>query len=253
MEENVGSMEIIKYKSKGVNLGELVQSTKVKFSVLKPVEDNYEQITPFVLCRDFICDVYYSSLVKKDISIYGMEFKGSEVSPSWDSVYLQLYFPSEKMKKQLYENISILHSIEDKSGVVRSEILDLSPKQSVVIGNKEWLNSALSLSLYTLLIRLFCNKFENEDWITQIIESKSTDSKYLADFPRATLDAILNDLSILKMENWCGLEFDDIHAVHSNSGIIAVCSKSSESSTAFVKMNKHWQHIQKLGLKTFIK
>lgn len=242
---------------KQIYLAEIGQSMNIRFAICRPEGDKLIQLTPTVKCRDFLCDVYSSTLQKTDFSIYGMSWKGTTDSPPWDGVYLLVQCPDKKAMDNFDKNISKLWAIEDKNGYTRSQVQTVSELERIVVGQKDWINSVLSFSLYTLLLRIFgyTLKADNEDWIKDFAGQGASDSKYIANFPRESLDKVLNDLSLLKMEEWNGLSYKEhgTGGVHHHSGIVSLFSFHSECNQGTVRKNKHWQEFQKLGFKTYTK
>ena len=92
-----------------VHLAEIYQSMRTKQALAIPTnKDTFERITPYVLCRDFLVDVYTFSEAKKAFQIYGMEFDGTKHSPSWDGVYLLQQFPDAATKQHFLKQIKLL-------------------------------------------------------------------------------------------------------------------------------------------------
>ena len=244
----------------GQHLSEIYQSMQVRQALLHKISDTeYERITPFVLCRDFLTDVYTFSQDKQDFSIYGMSFKGSIESPDWDKVYILLRFPDKKARENLYQHSTILFSIEHNNSIYPyTEIQDISELESLVIGPKEWLKSCLTFSLYTFLFRAFCNEFiaSSSNWWLVFKEKQGTDANYINYIDPQTWETILKNLSILYTDEFCGFpvstEYHNLHRIHSNSGFISIFGKHRETSSGDVRENKHWQIMQQKGIKTAI-
>lgn len=240
------------------SLSEIGQSMATRFAILSEDTESpgdFIQRTPMVRCRDFLCDVFSSSLEKKDFSIYGMSWKGTTDSIDMTrGVFLLMVLPNQKAKEDFHSNLTRLHAIEEQNDYALTTVSSVTDLEIIVSGDPRWLNSVLSFSLYTLLLRVFCYTLQTNDWITEFSKMSHSDSKYIASWPRESLDRVLADLSILKMEEWNGLSYaEGTHAVHSNSGIISVFSTHSEINTETVRKNKHWKVFQKLGLPTCVK
>ena len=241
-------------------LSEIYQSMQVRQALLHKISDTeYERITPFVLCRDFLTDVYTFSQDKQDFSIYGMSFKGSIQSPDWDKVYILLRFPNKEARENLYQHSTILFYIENKNNIYPyTEIQDISELESLVVGPKEWIKSCLTISLYTFLLRAFCNEFiaSSSNWWLIFKDKQGNDANYINSIDPQTWKTILNNLSILYTDDFCGFSSstDDknLHRIHSNSGFISIFGRHSEISPGHVRENKHWQIMKQKGIKTAI-
>lgn len=246
-------MQLKRY-TKQASLAEIGQSMNARFAILRSMDGGYEQITPLVKCRDFMCDVYSSTLQKYDFSIYGMSWKGSTDKVDWNGANLLLKFPSDQAKTDFFANLKKLHQIEKNNKLTLTKITEVASDEVVVEGNKVWLQNCLTFSLYTLLLRVFCYPLKEKDWITEFSKQSWSDSKYIANFDRPTLDLILDDLSLLKTTEWNGLTYakDGVSAVHHNSGAVGVLSWHTEQSPSAVKKNTHYQELKARGLKTYI-
>lgn len=244
---------VIKRK-RAESLAEIGQSMGIKFSICVPAENGVEEIICPVKCRDFLGDVYSSCIQETKFSIYGMSWDGTKDKVPTDKLRLSLYFPSAQAKVNFEKNIRFLHEIEDKNSFERSNYISLDGNTGYIEGDARWLNfSILSFTLYTLLIRVFCYELE-EDWIAEMAASSYSDGNYIRNFDRESLHKVLDNLSLLEMPEWCGLNYAEhgISGVHHNSGIVSVMSTHSEINPATVRKNKHYLIIKDRGLKTYV-
>ena len=242
------------------NLTEIYQSMTVKQALLRGTNGTYERITPFVLCRDFLVDVYSFSRAKKDFGIYGMEFKGSQHQPEWRCLPILLQFPDKEAKGNFLGHVEILRGLEDHNRWGWTDLWEVSSTEMVVEGSAEWLANCLTVSLYTFLLRTLCYEFEVKypgswEWILLFGKLKGTDPKYAASIPAATWHMILDDLSCLRTNEFCGFDVPktETRTIHHNSGFISVFGYHSELSQSSVRKNAHWQAMQKQGIATYTK
>lgn len=245
---------VIKYK-KAIGLAEIPQSIRLRFSICERNGNEVEELITPCVCRDFLSDVILSSRIGNKFSIYGMTWDGSRSIPM-DKPRFTLHFPDEATRKNFEKNLKFVHQIETNNKIELTSYTHVENNVSYIEGAAEWLNfSALSYSLYTLLLRIICYPIKTEDWITEIGNGSYSDSKYIKSFDRDTLCAILSDLSILNMSEWCGLSYKDhgVSSVHHNSGIVSVCSYHSEISENMVRKNTHYSILKEKGFKLYIK
>ena len=243
------------------DLAEIYQSMTVKQALLRGSGGVYERITPFVLCRDFLVDVYSFSIAKKDFSIYGMEFKGSQHRPEWLCLPILLRFPDKKAKGNFLDHLEILHKLEKHNRWEPTKVYEVSDLEMVAEGNMLWLASCLTVSLYTFLLRALCYEFAVKypgswEWILLFGKLKGTDPRYAASIPEATWRLILDDLSCLQiLKDFCGFDAskEEVRTVHHNSGLISVFGYHSELSQVAVKKNTHWKFMQEQGISTYTK
>lgn len=246
-------------KDKG--LAEIYQSMQLKLALLRKQPNNtWEKITPSVLCRDFLVDSHSYALAKKDFSIYQMSFKGSTEQPDWTGAYFLAKFPSKEVKERFLANMAaVLHKVEKDNDFAVTKVIETeSETQLVISGSKEWLENALTYSLYSFLLRAMCYEADTDTpmgWVESFSKKKSSDSKYAASVPMGTWKAVFGDIGVLKTKDWCGLDPKkyDVGSVHHNSGFISVFGKHTEISYDTVAKNKHWQEMRAKGLETAYK
>ena len=242
------------------NLDEIYQSMTMKQALLKRKSGTeYERITPYVLCRDFLVDVYTFSKAKRDFGIYGMAFEGSKYQPDQDGLPVLLRFPSKKTKNSFLEHLPILFELERMNCILRSEILEADELELVAAGEPKWIASCLMVSLYTFLLRALCYDFHSNTadwkWILEFQKLKGTDPTYAASISACTWERILTNLTLLRTDDFCGFnsKTDETSVIHHNSGFISVFGYHSELSQSSVRKNAHWQVMQKQGIATYTK
>lgn len=228
-------------------------------SLLKRTEGkkkSFDEVTPGVMCRDFLADVYTSVVQKYNFHIYGFGWDGTKDVPHWDAVYLKLNFPDDTAKENFKKNIKFLWKVEDDNKIPRTIFYDKINKIGMIVGNKAWLHNVLTASLYTFLIRSFCYAIKTDNWVKELGQQEHTDSEYIKSIHPETWAKILKDITTLHTpEYFCGLdhEKDGMSAIHHNSGFVSVFGKHTEMSTMWVKKNKHWQEMNKRGFKLYTK
>lgn len=235
-------------------LGEIYQSMGNKMALLRKEGDKYIRITPYVLCRDFLVDVFSFSKVGKAFGIYKMKFDPT-VERLPEDVHLLVQFPSKEAKDFFFKNLGFLHGIELANNYVVTDPIQCKEDLEVILeADKRWLDSCLSWSLYTSLVRIFCYEIGAEgSWIDFFLtkHEDSTDAQLLKSVDRETLDRILADLKLLKMKQWCGFDPLKIHVgtIHHNSGFYSVFGTHREIDPSSVQQNQHWQYFRDAGFK----
>jgi hypothetical protein len=234
-------------------LGQIYQAMACKQALLLPTEEGFTRITPLVLCRDFLVDCYTFDEVDRKFEIYGMG-KPAE-KPSRDGVFLLLTPPNKAAKDNLLANISFIHNVEIINGFKLTQIDEVEGDDSLVIsGDKKWLMSCLSLSLYSSLLRVACYEL-GDNWIKTMREqykekkNKATDAMLVASVSDATWGRILSDLSVLDMETFTGFDAKktDEYIIHHNQGFYSVFGNHRELYVKEIVKNLHWQHFSKEG------
>lgn len=251
------SVQVTKHPSVEDNpLGEIYQSMETKNALLKKEKEGFFRITPLVLCRDFICDVYAFDKTDRKFDLYGM--KNPKESPDNDAVRLMVTFPNEKAKDFFWKNLQIIHKIEDDNKITSTDCLLIKGQELAfyVQGDKRWLGSYLLLGLYTHLLRVICYEIEDtKDWIKSFTfngngnKKRNEDSKLVGSIHPETWEKILSDLSVLDMKEFCGYDpkKEDEYTIHHNSGIYSIFGNHRELSQVQLRRNEHWQHFKEQG------
>lgn len=234
------------------NLSEIYQSMQAKTALCRPNGKSYERITPLVLCRDFLCDVYTFADAKRDFSIYGMTFKGSTEKPHWDGVFILIQFPNKTAQNSFVEHLPLLNKIEKGNNFKESytEKVEGKPLEFLVVGDKKWLMNCLSFSMYTLLLRVLCYTFSSEgDWLKKFSTQDNSDARYIKSVSPAVWKRVFDDITSIKTDEWCGFDAkkDHVGQIHHNSGFVSVFGTHTEINRSCVKKNKHWQEMQRRG------
>ncbi len=229
-------------------LAEVYQSVALRMALLRPEKGNYVRITPFVQCRDFLCDVYTFSKVGKSFEIYGCHFDPAKEKLPEEGVWLALKFP-EKKKNFFMANLHRIHDIEKINGLSLTGAVDLG-ETTVIYGSAGWLTSCPKFSLYTSLLRTFCYKPET-DWD----KANNEDAKLLRSVDKPTFLRVLADLKVLDLKDFCGFDATkvDAYRIHHNSGFYSVFGSHREIDPEAVKQNSHWKHFKEQGWTLFTK
>jgi hypothetical protein len=248
----------VKETQKDQGLAQIYQSMSLKMALLEKTGDkSFNKITSFCVCRDFLNDVYSFALAKKDFGIYGFSFPSGSKQPDWTGMHLLLQFPNDAAHATFEKNLVYIHEVEKRNKVPLTQVYESDFNGCyVVVGDKFWLSNALTFSLYTFLLRSACYKVGNVkdalEWLASVAKQDTSDAKYAASIAPDTWKKVLNDMSLIKTDEFCGFDVKTAGTgtIHHNSGFISVFGWHSEISPNTVKQNKHWQIMQERGLKT---
>lgn len=248
----INKLTVIPFEKQG-GLAEIYQSMGVKISLLEPKDKNiFQEITKQAVCYDFIVDCYSSSIEKHNFSIYGFSWQGAEKSPSFDGIYLNVIWPDKSARKNFEKNLHFIHEIEDKNGIEKTKIYNTGELSAAIIGSKDWLQNCIKFRLYLFFFRCFSYEIKTNDWIEELGKRNSiTDSLYIKSTPRENWDIILNDLSQIHTEEFCGLSFKKHGSsqLHHNSGFFSVAGGThTEVNPEIVKQNKHFISFKERGV-----
>lgn len=149
---------------------------------------DYVQIHQFVWCKDFMQDVVYATVTKKQVSIYGFSYNPEE-APPLDTEKTRLLlnsFRDTNFGSKVFGGLKdFLTQIERQLKMVptRFEIAENPhPRYRksgiyLAIGSKRWMQSPPMISLYTMLLRVGLVHTKGEDFAQTIAKVKSGELK----------------------------------------------------------------------------
>lgn len=127
------------------------------------VSNEMEQCHNFIWCKDFLHDVYHSSINKKPIIIYNFRYN-PEINPRpcEDKIRLLLTNPKDKkFSKKMPACLDFINQIEERLKIKKTIGRECEnppePYQTsgvwIFEGSKRWIKAPPMISLYSLLIR----------------------------------------------------------------------------------------------------
>jgi hypothetical protein len=128
------------------------------------VSDNYEQCHEFVWCKDFLHDVYYSTINNKEFNLYKFSYCPQHMpKPCLKEARILLTNGKDKnFSSKIPAVCEFINQIEDELGIKKTtaRICSNPPsgytKAGVFIfkGDRRWIVAPSMLSLYALLLRI---------------------------------------------------------------------------------------------------
>ena len=176
-----------------------VYSKGVEFAL---ASDNFEQCHPFVLCKDFLHDVVFSTVHNKKFDIYRFFYDPSK-NPKACLRELRLLVTNakdSKLARRVDACLDFVNQIEDSLGMKRTRVrkcLDAPQeyRHGVFLfqGSRRWLIAPPMISLYSFLVRIGLSHQPGTSYNTTISLIKNgllksyqpKDSKWLADIEPA--------------------------------------------------------------------
>jgi hypothetical protein len=206
-------------------LVEIPQDNKTEFAYCRydKETDQLVQCHQFIHCRDFLIDVQEGSEKNQDVSIYSFKYLKSypRIDQSNVSLLVRLHSPL----KQFEENFQILKDAEDYlkwMPSVATVVEYPGEKKNTIVwvmGDVAWQKSALSLSLYTYILK--CLSYPIKDkakWMEEILSKKTVEATYMDPDYMKFLLANLDDI-VSKYKNFSGYKgAEPIHTVHNYTG-----------------------------------
>lgn len=222
-------MKIKLYPTK--SLSEEYQPTGMYFVFLSTEN---EMCHTWIKCRDFLQDAVRNRLTGKDDSIYSF-CHFSKKDPKIDLKNTRLLVKGVKLDEVIERSLQLVNHYEKIAGLApRSKIVKVDDMY-LFIGPGEWTQSSVLISLYTLLIRLGCQKikFKNEEELVKAYEALINDKevnnindiRYLKVVYKH-IHTVLENRSLLMFKQKDKILFADatISNFHPRSGIVSLCS-----------------------------
>ena len=222
-------MKIELYPTK--SLAEEYQPTGMYFVFLSTKN---EMCHTWIKCRDFLQDAIRNRLTGKDDSIYGF-CHFSKKDPKIDLKKTRLLVKGVKLDEVIKHSLQLVNHYEKITGLTpRSKIVKVDDMY-LFIGPGEWTQSPVLISLYTLLIRLGCQKikFKNEEELVKAYETlinnqkvnNINDVRYLKVVYKY-IHTVLENRNLLMFKQEDKILFADatINNFHPRSGIVSLCN-----------------------------
>lgn len=216
----------VKVNDFGHGLAEIGQSTRAKMAMCRKTKDGFETCHQLAKCKDFLHDAVSCMFVKgRKSNIYGFRYD-PETMPVIDLDAIRVYVQGISGEDAVtsYNALSSLATSMEWDQV----ILTKEGAGFVFEGDKRWLNSPASISLFTGLIRMGQYgpmKGSLGEWFTEVSKLKGNDPSYVAQAggPKAVdkMLKLLGDSSI----HWDTGMYNDMpsHALHHGCGWVAYC------------------------------
>lgn len=223
-------MKVIDNVSKKYSLCEAGQGKKeIKFAFLNP--KNGETITPFCKCKDYFTDMFWSNIMKKDINIFGFNWKPNQDKGILDadkySIALKLHDRDsnkslEIQQKQVTGIRTLLNKFERKLKFkLTRAVFDDTGSYVVLTVPREWGSKPYLVSALFFLIRLGFSYEGTKDPIEFFSKAKSADfySPHDEGYFKTAKNK-LQDLLNGKIDKKQTFEMYNSGNIHSHSGIV---------------------------------
>jgi hypothetical protein len=197
---------------------EVMQRTKLRYAFAKQTsEDTYECIMPYVMCRDFLKDVCYANFAangEKLGKMYGFNADDPKLLELDKDRTVLVLTATRDLLDGIEKQADYLTKVEDKLGVVNTQMTRVDLTHMLVIGDPRWQQSLLGISYYSFLFRWMaqhlCAPSAVKDEERQLVKNatilENLDSidkiNYKGFFPEAKLNV---DVSLGTIHNYYGL------------------------------------------------
>lgn len=244
-------MNNIIYNNFNQKLEEEEQNIKTKFFFVEKLEDStYNQITPYIKCRDFLNDVLYCVIFNTKISVYGFKYESNNTQK--DTLFLSLKFRSKKEVEEFKENFHYLLKFETLYKFSTYTTYEETDRSTVLLikHNPFWFSNTLTLSFFTFILRClshpnitgnFWNFIVNtyqlyKNWDDVVTKVPSKESRYIKD--QLLLSYFVKNLPQIS-STYIQKEYSDRYDIHNFGGFLCYLNQASNTYplTTIIKDN----------------
>jgi len=226
-------MKVIDNLSSKARLSEIGHGTiTAKFALYN--RQTEEVMTPFVQCKDFISDVFWSNKMQKDITIFGFKWKNNSDEGILNKPRLSIAVKKVRVngvkeeitKEEILGIMALINPIDKANSFTRTiPRLCEDNKHIIVNFDKKWTDIPYTLSAFLLLLRIgfkYDGKSNVEEFYKNVENFLSTnDAMYMR-----TATSIIKDMQNGYIDSSQTYEqYKEINSVHGSSGIVAYARK----------------------------
>ena len=235
----------IKWHEKNASLCQAVSGI-AEFVMLS---DEWEQVTPFMFCKDYMQDAIWARIHKTKASIWGFSHDGSNgIQPSSKSFKLGVVNANDEKFKEKWPNlIEFINQIDEKMGFRKTIFYEAEkiPKPAykkgvlIIDADKRWMHSPTLVSMFTLLIRLGFTHSLGSDYKELLNEVVSEKKPSYCNVDASRLKYAIKGINFIINSGFdkvfCDLIEDNYPKscttlnMHNNSGIVAFSSGTTKS------------------------
>lgn len=246
-------MEVTIHKDEG--LAEIYQQVGMRFAFAvlegKGTKLRLRQVHPFVKCRDFLGDAMYAAQNGSMYNLYSFKFDGSKQSLCFDRTHMFIEFDNEEA---LNKNLRVMHYYEAKCKWFRTKVVKLDVKSPTnkpvfyAVSSKNWMDSTVLISLYTLLWRLAGIGIKDDesvpDFVRRCSGHNSNDGRYLKTVltvadkfeMKSPLDYVMSNRKKIFIPQY-GVKSTDINRIHYHNGIESFMKEASSAKSENLGIN----------------
>lgn len=231
-------------------LCETFQANEMKFAFATENKDgDFQLIHTWVKCREYFNELLMKNYHPNEFNfdeVHGFVYDHANFPMDLSRTVLAAKFPSKELMDQFITNLPVMHKIEELNGVVdRTVIHQVTTHDNtvLVIASRFWIQKALLLNIYTLMMKLMCfeitEKSVNDIYQEYISNNKGTPSElnYTQQLGTNKINKLLENLDIIATVPTKYVDGTDeirpAYKVHALSGILSLFKYSDASQPVF--------------------
>lgn len=220
-------MKIELYKESG-SYCEIYQDSDLKFALTAEQEDGtIEQVHDFIKCRDFLCDAIVATQLNiKSPQIWGYSYPGDKKPAITHHTVLIL---SGSNFSHLEDHLKFLNEFEKENNLELSVLTDVEgSKYKIIYGDKFWMNSTVTISMYTHILRCLYQYSPLAEDFFSFLEKVESLGGNAANYQRKInsfgtkniMKSLFHCFSVPTLPKKGMKEIDSISIIHNNGGIV---------------------------------
>lgn len=220
-------------------LCESFQANDMKFAFATETKDgDFQLIHTWVKCREYFNELLMKNYHPNEFSfseVHGFVYDHTNFPMDMSRTVIAAKFPNKELMEQFITNLPVMHKIEELNDVVDRTVIHPVTTHDctvLVIASKFWIQKALLLNIYTLMMKLMCfeitEKSLNDLYQEYICNNKSAPSEleYTNQLGIKKINKLLGNLDIIATVPTKYVDGTDeirpAYTVHAWSGIMSL-------------------------------
>jgi len=191
-------------------LYEAFQANEMKFAFATetPIGD-WQLIHTWVQCREYFNELLMKNYHSDEFSfdeVHGFQYEHDKFPMDLSRTVIALKFPSKDSMNMFIHNLSVLHTIEEINDVADRTVIHQATTHDrtiLVIASKFWIQKALLLNIYTLVLKAMCFDIKKSSINTILKHFNATNTRqpselsYISSITTKKVNALLNNLTVI--------------------------------------------------------
>lgn len=234
-------------------LCESFQANEVKFAFATETSTGeWQLIHTWVKCREYFNELLMKNYHSDEFSfdeVHGFQYEHDKFPMDLSRTVMALKFPSKDSMNMFIDNLSVLHAIEEINDVADRTVIHQATTHDntiLVIASKFWIQKALLLNIYTLVLKAMCFDIK-KNTINTILEDFNAAAKrqpleliYISSITTKKINALLNNLTVIADIPTKYVDGSDelraAYTIHAWSGILSFVDSAHSMAAHFKQL-----------------
>jgi len=220
-------------------LVESFQANDTKFAfATENTTGDFQLIHTWVKCREYFNELLMKNYHSDEFSfheVHGFEYEHGKFPMDLSRTILAMKFPSKESMEQFTKNMDVIHKIEEQNDLVERTVIHTVTTHDntlLLIASKFWIQKALLLNIYTLILKLMCFEIK-ENNIAELYKTYNDLNKqapselsYCTQIGIPKINKLLQNLDVIALTSTKYVdgsnEIRPAYTIHASSGILAL-------------------------------